>query len=185
MCISHERRIVTIDQLLFIGPNLTPNKTTSLNGPCYPPLVGSVYRRKNFSWMILNRQPLTTTKYLDVHLSPPPELAMWSLAHLLWLFEGGPPNPKGMAFHWYSWVIFLTYHGHFWAWIGGGFSWKSALGLYSCLHYPISWLALYLVPWSILYWPLALGLAPHGKSRFWLCGLTSPTPYTSLPFHSC
>jgi len=33
MCFSHEGRIVTIDQLLFVGPNLTPNQPCSVNGP--------------------------------------------------------------------------------------------------------------------------------------------------------
>lgn len=32
MCFMHEGRIMTIDQLSFIGPNLTPNQPTSLNG---------------------------------------------------------------------------------------------------------------------------------------------------------
>jgi len=33
MCFSHEGRIVTIDQLSFIGPNFTPNQLASINGP--------------------------------------------------------------------------------------------------------------------------------------------------------
>jgi len=33
MCFPHEGRIVIIDQLSFVGPNLTPSKTNSLNGP--------------------------------------------------------------------------------------------------------------------------------------------------------
>lgn len=33
MCFPREGRIVTIDQLSFIGPNLTPNQPASLNGP--------------------------------------------------------------------------------------------------------------------------------------------------------
>lgn len=33
MCFPHEGRIITIDKLSFVSPNLTPNKPTSLNGP--------------------------------------------------------------------------------------------------------------------------------------------------------
>ena len=34
MCFPHEGRIMTIDQLSFVGPNLTPNQPSYLNGPC-------------------------------------------------------------------------------------------------------------------------------------------------------
>lgn len=33
MCFPHEGRIVNIDQLLFVGPNLTPNQPNHLNCP--------------------------------------------------------------------------------------------------------------------------------------------------------
>jgi len=33
MCFLHEGRIVTIYQLSFVGPNLTPNQPASLNDP--------------------------------------------------------------------------------------------------------------------------------------------------------
>lgn len=33
MCFPHEGRIMEIDQILFVGPNMTPNQPTYLNGP--------------------------------------------------------------------------------------------------------------------------------------------------------
>lgn len=40
ICFLHEGRIVTIDQLSFIGPNSIPNQPSSLNGP-YMQVVAS------------------------------------------------------------------------------------------------------------------------------------------------
>ena len=41
MCFPHKGRIVIIDQLSFIGPNLTPNQPSSPNNP-YIPVVSSL-----------------------------------------------------------------------------------------------------------------------------------------------
>lgn len=40
ICFLREVRILAIDKLSFIGPNLTPNQSYSLNGPCMK--VGSL-----------------------------------------------------------------------------------------------------------------------------------------------
>ena len=36
MCFPHEGRIITIDQLSFLGPNMASNQPSSLNGPFVP-----------------------------------------------------------------------------------------------------------------------------------------------------
>ena len=41
MCFPHDGRIMTIDRLSFIGPNLAPNQLTSLNGS-YMQVVSSL-----------------------------------------------------------------------------------------------------------------------------------------------
>ena len=40
MCFPHEGRIVTIDQLSFLGPNMASSQPSSLNGP-FVPMVSS------------------------------------------------------------------------------------------------------------------------------------------------
>jgi len=48
------------------------------------------------------------------------------------VFEGGPSNPEGMAFHyviWYFCFLIMDTFGHG---LVGGFDRKNGLGLYSC-----------------------------------------------------
>ena len=75
--------------------------------------------------MVLSRQPLDSSMYHYLrHLSQP-----YSPSPICYdrMFEGGPPDPESYGFLLCIWVILLTYHGHFWAWISGGIRQKECI----------------------------------------------------------
>ena len=104
------------------------------------------------------------------------------------MFEGGPPESKGMSCH-----LVIEYWVYL-SWILMDMDWWGDLvervGLICDLVPQISFgcYSSILVPWDLLYWPFGSRVVLLGKPRRWLCGLAplfayiTPFPLTITPF---